>query len=277
MIEVLGLEHLGLLADGPSLTLSVGKGQAISVAGPAGAGKTRLIRVLAGSERAAKGSVRRHGSIATTLDVSLSRRQRVQSLARKGGRMVGTASKAAEILLAMQLWEARNTLIADLSPSQTAACELIEPLSSGSDLVLIDGQLDRLDPWTLRSTLDLIGKLRSTGTAFVIATNRPDLMSAFDALIVLKGGQVRFAGTVDDLLRMGPRHTLHVATENRPGVQALIAPFEVSVKQSAEGVILEAAEGQALAARLLLEGYGDVKFVVVRPPTVEEALLSLFS
>jgi ABC-type multidrug transport system ATPase subunit len=191
--------------------------------------------------------------------------------------MVGTASKAAEILLAMQLWEARNTLIADLSPSQTAACELIEPLSSGSDLVLIDGQLDRLDPWTLRSTLDLIGKLRSTGTAFVIATNRPDLMSAFDALIVLKGGQVRFAGTVDDLLRMGPRHTLHVATENRPGVQALIAPFEVSVKQSAEGVILEAAEGQALAARLLLEGYGDVKFVVVRPPTVEEALLSLFS
>ncbi len=277
MIEVLALEHLGLVADGPTLTLTIGKGQAICVAGPAAAGKTRMIRVLSGAERPLQGSVRRHGTCASTLDVAISRRQRVQALAKKGGAIAGNASKAAEILLATQLWDVRHSLIADLTPGQSAACDLIEPLSSATDLVFIDGQLDRLDPWALKSTLQHISQMRAAGVAFVITTNRPDLIAAFDALIVLKNNHVRFAGTVDDLLRMGPPHTLSVATENRPGVQALVAPFEVTVQESAEGVRLSAAEGQALAARLLLEGYGDVKFVVLRPPTVEEALLSLFS
>jgi hypothetical protein len=38
----------------------------------------------------------------------------------------------------------------------------------------------------------------------------------------------------------------------------------------------KAEEGQELAARLLVEGYGDVQFVVNRPATLEESLLSLF-
>jgi ABC-type multidrug transport system ATPase subunit len=272
MSEVLGLEHLGLVPDGPTLTLSVGQGQALTVCGPAGSGKSRLLRVLAGAERPAQGSVRRHGSVALAEVGALSRRHRVQNLARR----TGGASVAAEILLATRLWDARHSSVGDLTPAQVAGCELIEPLSSGADLVVIDGQLDRLDPWALSSTLSFIASLRAKGAAFVIATNRPELIAKFDALVVLKANSVRFAGTVDDLLRAGPPHTLHVATENRPGVQALVAPFEVSVQETPEGVRLLAAEGQSLAARLLLEGYGDVKFVVVRPPTVEDALLSLF-
>jgi ABC-type multidrug transport system ATPase subunit len=200
---------------------------------------------------------------------------RVQNLARKGVGIANSAAKATDILVATRLWDVRHSAVADLTPSQTAACELIEPLASGADLIVIDGQLDRLDPWTLRVVLDYLGTLRGHGAAFVIATNRPDLIGAFDAVVVLKDLAVRFAGTVDDLVRSGPPHTLNVATENRPGVQALVAPFEVSVRETQDGVRLEAAEGQSLAARLLLEGYGDVKFVVIRPPTVEEALLSL--
>jgi ABC-2 type transport system ATP-binding protein len=276
MIEVLGLEHLGLVADGPTLTLSIGKGQAVSVAGPAAAGKTRLLGVLAGAERPAHGTVRRYGTVAGTADVPLSRRQRVQSLTKKGGAYGGSASKAADLLVATQLHDARQSLVSDLTPGQVAACELIGPLSSGADLIFIDGQLDRLDPWALRSTLRYIDQLRAAGVAFVVTTSRPDLITAFDALIVLKSNHVRFAGTVDDLLRVGPPHALSVETENRPGVRALVSPFEVSVQDVPGGVRLEASEGQALAARLLLEGYGDVKFVVIRPPTVEDALLSLF-
>jgi hypothetical protein len=61
------------------------------------------------------------------------------------------------------------------------------------------------------------------------------------------------------------------------GVRALVAPFEVSVRDTDDGVVMQASEGQQLAAKLLLEGYGDVKLVVLRSPTLEEALLSLFS
>jgi ABC-type multidrug transport system ATPase subunit len=275
MSEVLGLEHLGLLATGPTLTLSVGQAQALTVCGPAGSGKSRLLRVLTNSERPAQGSVRISGSVSVSETNGLPRRMRVQNLARKGGALLNSAAKATDILLATRLWDVRHSTIGDLTPSQVAACELIEPLSSDADLIVIDGQLDRLDPWALKVVMDHITALRSRSTSFVIATNRPDIVGAFDAVVVLKELHVRFAGTVDDLIRLGPPHTLHVATDNRPGVQALVSPFEVTVRETPDGVRLEATEGQSLAARLLLEGYGDIKFVVIRPPSVEEALLSL--
>lgn len=273
MIEVLGIEHLGLAESGPTLTLSIGKGQAIGIAGPAASGKSHLMSVLSGAERPVQGSVRRYGSLAMVEGASLFRRTRVQALLKKVGGFGN--GKLADLLVATHLQDARSSLVSDLSPGQRAACELIGPLSSGADLILIDGQLDRLDPWVLRSTLNYLSQLRSEGTAFVVTTNRPDLIASFDALIVLRHGYVRFAGTVDDLLRIGPPHRLQVATENRPGVQSLVAPFEVSIEEAPDGVRMQAAEGQTLAARLLLEGYGDVKFVVTRPPTIEEALLSL--
>ena len=277
MFEVLGLEHLGVTSDGPTLTMSVSRGQTLSIVGPSGSGKSRLLRVLSGIEKPLQGAVRRYGSVASACDTRLSRRQRVQTLAKKSGPTGANPSKAVEVLIATRLWDVRQSLIGDLTPGQVAACELIEPLSGGAGLVFIDGQLDRLDPWVLQSTLQLISQLRSEGIAFVVSTNRADLIASFDALIALKSNQVRFAGTVGDLLRIGPPHRLQVKTENRPGVQALISPFEVSVEETSDGVRIEAAEGQSLAARLLLEGYGDVQFIVVRPPTVSEALLSLFA
>ena len=175
----------------------------------------------------------------------------------------------------MRLGEARYKPIGELSPSQFAAYELLGPLISDANLILIDGQLDVLDPWVLKEVLGVIRILQGQGTTFVAATNRPDLIALFDAVIVLKDKQIRFAGSIEELRRLGPPQTIHVATENQPGVKALIAPFQVTVEQTLNGMKFETPEGQQLAARLLLEGYGDVEFVISRPSTLEEALLIL--
>jgi ABC-type multidrug transport system ATPase subunit len=156
-----------------------------------------------------------------------------------------------------------------------AACELVEPLSGDAEIVFVDGQLDALDPWTIRSALDLMRGQMAEGRTFIVATHRPDLMQELDNLILVSDLNVRFAGSIEDLLRSGPPHTIDVATENDAGVRALVAPFQVSVRPHPDGMRLEAPEGQEIAARLLLDGYGDVKFVVMRPPTIEEALRSL--
>ncbi|MEQ1934632.1 MAG: hypothetical protein ABL962_12280, partial [Fimbriimonadaceae bacterium] len=68
-----------------------------------------------------------------------------------------------------------------------------------------------------------------------------------------------------------------VETQNQSGVRALIAPFEISISETENGVILKAAEGQQLAARLLSEGYGDIKMVILKEPTVESALDELLN
>jgi ABC-type multidrug transport system ATPase subunit len=269
MRELLGLEHFAIRPDGPTLTLSIAAGQSLAIVGPAGAGKSRLIQTLAGRERPAQGSVELRGRTVVAGEASHSRRAKVQGLAREFGR---TVQEATEALTATRLWDVRHLAVGELSPSQTAAAELLEALLSDAEIALIDGQLDFLDPWTLPGVLDLLRQQRLSGRTVIVGTNRADLVRELDAVIVLRESQVRFAGTIEDLLRSGPPHTLEVATDNQAGVRALVAPFRVSIKPMPDGVRLEAPEGQELAARLLLEGYGDVKYIVLRPPTIEEAL-----
>jgi len=272
MSELLGLEHLSLRPDGPTLTLSVGLGHSLSIAGPAASGKSRLLHILAGREKPAQGSVQLRGRAVLAGESGLPRRAKIQSIARKAAESV---QQATEVLSATRLWDYRNTSVNELSPSQEAAADLLEPFLSTEELVAIDGQLDVLDPWTLRGVLDLMRHQMTAGRTFAVVTNRPDLVSEFEALIVLREEQVRFAGSVADLLRGGPPHEIEVATENQSAVRALVAPFEVRVFPTEGGLRLEAPEGQEIASRLLREGYGDVKYIVVRRPTIDEALRAL--
>jgi ABC-type sulfate/molybdate transport systems ATPase subunit len=262
MSEVLSLEHFSLASTGPTLTMSVGDNQWLAVTGPATSGKSYFLRVLAGIEKPEQGAFRVRGQIALAEAYVLSRRAKVQSLARE-----------PEAFVAAGLSERRHLSVSDLSSSEVAAAELLALLSTDANLLLIDGQLDRLDPWTLDSVWQ---RLRSRpDTTVVVATNRPDLVARLDALVVLRDRQVRFAGTPDALLRRAAHHHLTVFTEKQTGVQAIASPFEISISQEGDRVELSSPEGQELAARLLLEGYGDVKLVVSRPPTIEEALLAL--
>ncbi len=266
MSELLGLEHLALEDEGPTLTLSVRSGQSVAILGPAASGKTRLLNVLAGQERPGQGRVHLRGRVAHAGSEGLSRRTKVQAIPRV------SLDVATEVLLTLGLHEVRNVSYGDLSPTQAVACELVNPLLSDAEVMLFDGQLDLLDPWTGAMVQERLRRERAKGRTVVFVTHRPDLAARADAVIVLRGNQVRFAGSMEELLRAGSPHTVTVSTEDQAGVKALVEPFEVSVRLEGDTMRLEAKEGQALAARLLLEGYGDVRYVVVRPPTFEEAL-----
>jgi len=275
MTEILALEHLAIVPTGPTLSMSVGAGQSLAVVGPSSSGKTHFLHVIAGIERPSQGSVRQHGSLAVASADGVSRRAKVQAAILRSD-LTPRGLRVADLLYKMRLGEARYKQIGELSPGQFAAYELLGPLMTDANLILIDGQLDQLDPWALKDAMEIIRGLLGKGVTFVVATNRPDLIAQFDAVIVLKDKQVRFAGSIEDLKRLGPPHAIQVTTEHQQGARALVAPFQVNVSQTEDGLRLEAAEGQQLAARLLLEGYGDVQFVISRPSTLEEALLSLF-
>lgn len=270
MTQALLLRDVALKKSGLSLTLSVPEGQAVGIVGPAASGKSFLLRVMAGLETPVRGEVQRKGRV--LLAGGLPRRARPQSLARSGK---NSPSQATDALMATGLWDVRHHSISDLTPGQLAACELLPVLTGEAAILAIDGQLDDLDPWALRTTLDHLRNLMKTGATVLAATNRPDIVAQLDVVVALAKSEIRFAGLISDLLREGPQHHLEVKAENQSGVRALVEPFEVSVREREDGVVLQASEGQALAARLLLEGYGNVKFVVVRQPTVEEALFEL--
>jgi ABC-type multidrug transport system ATPase subunit len=180
-----------------------------------------------------------------------------------------------EALVATGLWDDRRTALAELTDGQRVAAALLPALASSAPIVAFDGLLDELDPWTLDRVLGLLRQRQGEGSSWIVATNRPDIAAATDLVVALRDSEVRFAGTPRELIRAVLPSRLEVATDNMPGVRAIARPFEVQVEQ-AEGVLrFEAAEGQTLAARLLVEGYGDVRFMVLREPTFAEALLAL--
>jgi ABC-type multidrug transport system ATPase subunit len=270
--EVLKLTSVGLAGHGPVLSLTLGIGQAVAIVGPAASGKSRLLRFMGGVEAAPAGQVHLAGQAGWANPVK-DKKMSPQQLARQGSGQ-GQAGRATEALTAVRLWEERQQAVFELSPSQQAACELLGVFAHDDPLVCLDGNLDLLDPWALRSTLDFIRRRRAEGISFAIVTNRPDLVEECDLVVVVNAGMVKHAGRVSDL-RSKAAHELEVVSERQPGVRAMVEPLKVEVRHQNGSMVLRAEDGQQLAAKLLLEGYGDVRYVVHRQPTLEECLIGL--
>lgn len=270
------IDSASLRPVGPSLTLRLTAGRTLGIFGPCGSGKSALARVLAGLDKPARGKISLPGGAAFGSLDDLPRRATPLSLVQRGAGPNGTA-RAAEALTATRMWERRKEPLIKLSDSDRSACELAAVLASPLPFLVLDGHLDRLDPWTLPAVLDLLGKRLLSGSTLAFATNRPEFARRVDTLVVLCRSEIVFAGSLTELERRFPAAELEVETIRQPGVQALVAPFEVELAATPSGLRMRAKEGQALAARLLAEGYGDVKAVVLRQPEPDELLQRLLA
>lgn len=272
MKPILETESVALRPGAPGLSLTLFRGQSGCVYGRGGSGKSRLIRVLAGEDKPASGSVTVHGRRVLLREGELPRKATPYAMAREKGQPV---AKAAEAVSAVGLGEERNRQAAELSPSQQAACSVLPALVTAAPLILIDGALDGLDPWALEGALRLLRGQILAGAALVASTNRTDIAAFFDTLIVLRDQFFIFSGSLDDLAKTFDTSDLKVETKNPLSAIAMAEPFEVMARQTSSGVEMTAREGQDLAAKLLIEGYGDVSAVWLREPTVQEALIAL--
>ena len=238
--------------------------------GPTRAGKSILLRACVGREKPLRGRVTAAGTTVLAGEGIVGRRPRVASVAKATGH-----PKANDTLVALGLSEVLNEPVTDLAPGHRAALEALIVILSGAPILAFDGVLDQLDPWAHAAAWELLDTVRHRGATVVFTTARPETAERCDTVVVLRDRQVRFAGTAEALRRLGPPHELTVTTERQIGVRALVSPFEVSIEETPEGLRMEAKDGQELAARLLREGYGDVKYLISRPPTLAEGLQGL--
>jgi ABC-2 type transport system ATP-binding protein len=266
---VLSLDGFGLLPQGRTVTLNLQGGQALAIVGPPASGKSRFLRSVIGRDRASQGTALVNGGFAWTEGVAVSRRQTPQSLAR---RVSGPKKNlAASALGACGLWDLRNTPLSAFSPSQLRLCQLMTTLATPSSLLIVDGDLDAVDPWHYPAVWSAFRERMADGSALVVVTHRADRLPEFNWILGLKNNEIRFAGSPLELRNEVPSE-IEVVTQNQSGVRALVEPFHVRIQETEEGVILQAAEGQAVAAKLLLEGYGNVSMQILRTPSLDEAL-----
>jgi len=274
MRPVLTTKGLGLQTEGPTLTARLTAGQSLAVLGPAASGKSRLLRILAGADRSPVGKVERTEPAVWAGLSGAAKRSTPLALARRFAGPRGTA-RATEALADCGLWDVRARALAELTPGQFAACELLPVVLAPPALLLVDGVFDRLDPWTFETVWRSVRRRLEQGSALVCATHRADRLALFAGLVVLKEQRVRFFGTLESLLRQAGPTEIVVETQDESEVRALIEPFEATVRATDEGLVVQAAEGREIAAKLLLEGYGSVRVALVREPTIDEALRRL--
>ncbi|MCB8932431.1 MAG: ATP-binding cassette domain-containing protein [Chthonomonadaceae bacterium] len=274
MRPVLTVRGIGLRAEGPTLTTRLGSGQSLAVLGPAASGKSRLLRVLAGDERPAVGKVELLEQSVWAGVEGASRRTTPLALAKRCAGPKGTG-RATEALADCGLWDARSKALSELSPGQLAATELLPIVLAPPSLLVVDGALDRLDPWTFENVWKAIRRRLEQGGALLVATHRTDRLHLFSSVVVLRAQQVRFFGTLEALVRLAGPTEIVIETQHDAEVRALVEPFEATVRATEQGLVVQVGEGQELAARLLLEGYGNARVVMVREATADEALRRL--
>ena len=267
----LSFDHVSLSKRGPTLALDVPSGTSVAIMGTAASGKSHLLSCILGESSPEQGSIARPDEVLSIDSPEWTRRDTPSSIVRakvgKSATQIGN-----DALTALNLSDFRQKPCYLLTPGQQSAAALLPAFLSKAELICIDRLLDELDPAVLEAVWFQLQQMRAKGSVMVFTTYRPDLGERADFVLVMKNGQVAFSGTPDSLRRTQAEYDLQVRTENRPGVRALVEPFEIEIQDTPEGLRISAKEGQAIAAKLLQDGYGDVQFVILRQPTFAEAI-----
>src|SRR5262245_4667711 len=198
------------------LTLSVGRGEIVTVLGPSGSGKTTLLRILAGLERPSAGEVRAFGGDLRTagggelaryrtttlgyvdqhytraLDPALTVGDLVELRLRASGlRPNERQAQADELLETVGLLERRGARAADLSGGEQQRIALVAAVAHEPHLLLADeptGELDATNAEAVYATLrELVTR---AGCTAVIVSHDPAAATIATRSVRIRDGRV---------------------------------------------------------------------------------------
>ncbi|GAB4394049.1 MAG: ABC transporter ATP-binding protein [Kiloniellaceae bacterium] len=202
MITLQGVELTLPSSAGPvhilrGLDLAVARGETVSVVGPSGSGKSSMMMIIAGLERASKGEVAVGGTRFNGLDEDSLARFRRDSvgIVFQDFHLVPTMTalenvaiplefagradafeRAAECLEAVGLGHRLTHYPGQLSGGEQQRTALARAFAPGPDLLLADEPTGNLDGETGQQIIELLFRLQAEhGTTLVLITHDPQL------------------------------------------------------------------------------------------------------
>ena len=194
------------------ITLSVARGETVGLIGPSGSGKSSLLMVMGGLERATGGSVMALGHDLTAMDEdALARfRRDHMGVVFQSFHLIPTMTALENVATPLELAGARDAFDraraeldavglghrADHYPAQMSGGEqqrvaLARALAPRPDILLADEPTGNLDGSTGQAIVDLLfGLAADKGATLVLVTHAPDLAARCDRVVRLRDGQL---------------------------------------------------------------------------------------
>jgi putative ABC transport system ATP-binding protein len=192
------------------VSLQVGRGETVAVAGPSGSGKSTLLNCLAGLDEPAGGAVTVGGEQISHRPES--RRARIRSrrlgILLQSGNLLAHLSVRDNIRLAQAAAGRRpeqspdalleqvglsgraRAVASELSGGELARAGLAVALSNNPDVLLADEPTGELDGATEQIVLDLIQDRATSGRGVLVVTHSTIVMRIADRVIQLHDGRI---------------------------------------------------------------------------------------
>ena len=215
------LEHVSKRFEGKrqvvaldDVSLTVPKGEMVSIIGPSGSGKSTLLNLIGGLDRASAGDVRVDGaSLSALSDDELTRVRRDKigfvfqffnllptltclenvglPLHRRGWPRQKVGARARELLTLVQLSHRMEHLPEELSGGERQRVAIARALSVYPPIILADEPTGNLDTHTGVEILGLIRDLHKTlNTTVVIVTHDMNVAESCSRTIMLRDGRI---------------------------------------------------------------------------------------
>jgi len=194
------------------IDLSVPQGQTLALLGPSGSGKSSLMAVLSGLERATSGSLQVAGADFANMDedgLARARRGRI-GIVLQAFHLLPTMTALENVSTPMELAglpAARETARSELTavglghrlehyPAQLSGGEqqrvaIARALAPGPSLIFADEPTGNLDASTGRAIVDLLFARRAeTGATLLIITHDPSLADRCERVVTMTDGRI---------------------------------------------------------------------------------------
>lgn len=211
---------LGLRAV-DEVSLSVTKGEIVSIIGPNGAGKTTFFNLLTGQLAPTTGDVRLRGNTISSLPpharaqlgmgrtfqiakplIALNALENVMIGAFMRHAAFSTArDKAMAVLEKVGLVHHAARRAGDLTLSERRRLEVARALALEPEIVLLDEVMAGLNQSEVGQAIELLQSLHATGLTFLIIEHNLKVVRAFsERVVVLDRGRLIAEGTADQIL-----------------------------------------------------------------------------
>jgi len=252
------------------MSFEIYRGECVALFGPSGSGKSLLLALIAGEIELESGTLV-CADFACTPQLPTGRAALTTTPAKWMKRHAATWARAVYLLELLGLGERLDTPISELSSGERAMLQVSGALAQRAGLYLLDDPFDKADfERARRLWMELEDRCRF-GAAVLFSTRDPIIARRADRVLMLHRGHMIAFDTPDNLLRDMKATQLEIETLEPQPVLDTLGAVELRIVEQDDGYRLSLSANDALALRLLQEGYGTVRGVYIREPTLADA------